>query len=283
MPFMKVRIWKNVCITALVATLGCAGTAWAASCPTPLCPFLGNIAGPFDFRDNQYAANFTDVRRGTDINDNGALDLGGTGHTALNFTGGAGPAGDLWLTEYSGPGLTGSTFSGVAGICIKADVLIHTYNNAKGAGLVTLLNVVEGEGGTGLAVIVYDQGNSDGLQLATIDTGTGELGKLKGVKLGASIAENAWYRVVMFVQAGADITGDALHVEAKVFRHWTPTDPSSPAIQVVGTLVFDGTLSGAGLETIGKVGIAASAFSTNVNSSVTNWFAMDEADSCAAL
>jgi len=36
-------------------------------------------------------------------------------------------------------------------------------------------------------------------------------------------------------------------------------------------LEFNGTLSALGLEAAGEVGLAASAFSTNVNSSVTNF------------
>ena len=36
-------------------------------------------------------------------------------------------------------------------------------------------------------------------------------------------------------------------------------------------LGFDGSVGALGLEDSGEVGIAASAFSTNVNSSVTNW------------
>src|SRR5262249_52388024 len=145
--------------------------------------------------DSQYTTCFTDVRRGSDINDDNAPDLGGTGHTALNFTGGAGPAGDTWLTKYTPEGGT-RIFNGREGICVSADVLIHTYNNTKGAGLVILLPP---EGGKGLALILYDQGNSDALQLATIDPATGQLGKLKSVSLGAGIAENTWYQVSMSV------------------------------------------------------------------------------------
>jgi len=45
----------------------------------------------FTFIDTQYTDCFTAVRRGADITHNGALDLGGTGHTALNFTPGRRP------------------------------------------------------------------------------------------------------------------------------------------------------------------------------------------------
>src|SRR5262249_33647221 len=86
---------------ALLATLGFTGTAGATP---PVC--TANFATRLNFSDNQYTTCFTDVRRGGDINDDGALDLGGTGHTALNFTGGAGPAGDTWVTKWTPNGGT---------------------------------------------------------------------------------------------------------------------------------------------------------------------------------
>jgi hypothetical protein len=224
---------------------------------------------PLSFSDSQYTSCFTDVRRGADINDNHAPDLGGTGHTALNFTGGAGPAGDTWLTRYTPDGAI--KIYDTPGHCVTADVLIHTYNNTKGAGLVALLNFAPSEGGKGLALILYDQGNSDALQLATVDPATGRLTKLKSVSLGAGIAENAWYRLNLILSLSAP---DLLTVSGSAFRHATPTDPNSPTGTQVGPeLRFFGRLGALGLETSGEVGIAASAFSTNVNSIVTNWFA----------
>src|SRR5262249_51834603 len=239
---------------AMLATLGYAGTTWATTV---------DCSAPLNFSDSQYTACFTDVRRGGDINDNNAPDLGGTGHTALNFTGGAGPAGDTWLTKFTPNGGTQICESHTQ---LQADVLIHTYNNTKGAGLVALLDAAPG--GKGLALILYSQGNSDALQLATIDPATGQLGKLKSVSLGAGIAENAWYRLnVIFRSTGAD----QIQVQALVFRHATPTNPNSNIEPVGPILTFGGSLTALGLEDSGEVGIAASAFSTNVNSSVTNW------------
>ena len=156
---------------------------------------------------------------------------------------------------------------------MRADVLIHTYNNAKGAGLVSLLNYAPSEGGKGLAVILYDQGNSDALQLATIDPATGKLSKVKSISLGASIAENTWYLLDVSVSIVDVLGADILLVFAQVFRHQTPTDPNSPIAGPVGSLLIfqDGSPSDLGLAESGEVGIAASAFSTNVNSSVTNF------------
>ena len=252
---MTIHFWRLLSLAALALTLGFTGTAWA---PPPPCPPL-----PLDFSDSQYTNCFTDVRRGSDINDDGAPDLGGTGHTALNFTGGAGPAGDTWLTKYT-PGGSTSIF-GPPGVCLLADVLIHTYNNTKGAGFVALLD--SAPGGKGLALILYDQGNSDALQLATIDPAIGKLGKLKSVSLDAGIVENAWY----FLQIRVIAHGDQVSVDGRVFRHVTPTNPNSPVMLFL-KLNFLGSLSALGLEDSGEVGIAASAFSTNVNSSVTNFF-----------
>src|SRR5262245_48260905 len=249
---MRTHLDKGLWAIALLATLGFTGSAGAAV----------DCSAIVNFGDSQYTACFTDVRRGSDINDDNAPDLGGTGHTALNFTGGAGTAGDTWLTKFTPNGGTKICESHTQ---LQADVLIHTYNNAKGAGLVALLNFAPGD--KGLALILYDQGNSDALQLATIDPKTGQLGKLKSVSLGAGIAENAWYRVFMNVILGG---GDLVLVIGTVSRHVTPTDPNSPIVPV-GQLMFEGTRSALGLEDSGEVGIAASAFSTNVNSSVTNF------------
>ncbi|HKB40773.1 MAG TPA: hypothetical protein VKD72_30385 [Gemmataceae bacterium] len=250
---MRLQLDNGIWAIAMLAMLGFTGTAWACEgvCTTPL-----------NFSDNQYDHCFTDVRRGPDINDNGVPDLGGTGNAALNFTGGAGPAGDTWLTKFTPDGSTRICRSPF----LQADVLIHTFNNTKGAGVVGLLD--SAPGGKGLALILYDQGNSDALQLATIDPATGKLTKLTSVSLDAGIAENTWYRLQMTV----GVNGDQVFVTGLVVRHLTPTNPDSGLDGTVGpVLVFQGSLSALGLDSEGEVGIAASAFSTNVNSSVTNF------------
>src|SRR5262249_39090011 len=208
---MRIHLDKGLWAIAVLATLGFTGTAGA----TPV-----NCDTILNFSDNQYTACFTDVRRGADINDNNAPDLGGTGHTALNFTGGAGPAGDTWLTKFTPNGGTRIC----RGTQVFTDVLIHTFNNTKGAGLVALLG--SAPGGKGLALILYDQGNSDALQLATIDPATGKLTKLTSVSLGAAIAENTWYRLSLTLETDAD----QLAAAGQVFRHATPTDPNSPTV-----------------------------------------------------
>ena len=153
---------KTVAILlSMLMTLGFAGAA-----PAQI------FTGLYDFADTQYADDFTDVRRGSQIN-GGAPDLGGTLHTALNFTGQAGPAGDTWLTKWT-PGGAPGIFNGRCGTGVAANILIHPFNNRKGAGLVALLNDAN-PGDKGLALILYDNGNTDAIQLATIDPFTGKL------------------------------------------------------------------------------------------------------------
>ena len=136
--------------------------------------------------------DFRDVRRPNDITI--GPDLGGTGHQALNFTGSAGAAGDTWITVYDpAPNPPPVTFGSVH---LSADVLIHPFNNKKGAGLLALYN--EAASTKGLALTLYSAGNTDTLVLATVDQ-AGKLVTLKTVNLGAAIAENVWYRVSMEV------------------------------------------------------------------------------------
>jgi len=148
-------------------------------------------------------------------------------------------------------------------VSVRADVLIRTYNNTKGAGPLALFN--EASGKRGLALIVVDQGNTDSLVLATVDQ-AGKRTTVKAIGLGAGIGECAWYRVTLDVV----VSGGDVAVTGKVFQHVTPGDPNSAVgPQVGGTLSFMGARP-AGVDATGEVGIAAVATSTNVNSSVTN-------------
>jgi hypothetical protein len=209
--------------------------------------------------------DFRDVRRPNDINI--GTDLGGTGHQALNFTGTAGAGGDTWITVYDpnpppGPATFGS-------VTLSADVLIHAYNNKKGAGLLALYN--EATGKKGLALTLYDAGNTDTLVLATVDQ-TGKLVTLKTVSFGARIAENVWYRVIMVVSVEP---GGRVNVEGYVLPHATPTNPNSAPLDfLVGVpLTFSGTLGTgalAGVDPTGEVGILAAAVAAANSSSVTN-------------
>ena len=152
-------------------------------------------------------------------------------------------------------------------VSLSADVLIHTFNNKKGAGLLALYN--EAPSKKGLALTLYSAGNTDTLVLATVDQ-AGKLVTLKTVSLGAAIAENAWYRVSMEVTVDAGLVS----VVGTVFRHETPTDPDSPLTTQVGLLLtFSATLgAGAlvGVRATGEVGILSAAINAANGSSVTN-------------
>ncbi len=212
-------------------------------------------------------------------------DLGGTGHAALNFTGSAPPlppstnlgsAGNTWLTVFDetpdNPDQT--IFTGFVGL--SADVLIHRFSNKKGAGLVALFN--ESAGQKGLALILYDNGNTDSLVLATVDqVGVplgdfpgGKLTPLRSVALHADILENVWYRLEMDVV----VSGDDLIVTGRAFTHMSPGDPDSAlGTQVGGTLSTPTPLSltALGLQGSGEVGVVATAINAVVDSSVTNF------------
>jgi len=62
----------------------------------------------------------------------------------VNFTGSAGSAGDTWLTRSNA-----GSFNAFNGTCMQADILINKFNNAKGGGLVALLQT--DPGGKGLS------------------------------------------------------------------------------------------------------------------------------------
>ena len=254
-------------VATIVSTLMTLGFAGAASAQI--------FTGFYDFADTQYTDDFTDVRRGSKIN-GGAPDLGGTLHTALNFTGQAGTAGDTWLTKWT-PGGTPTPFNGRCGTGVAASILIHPFNNRKGAGLVALLNDAN-PGDKGLAVILYDNGNTDAIQLATIDPFTGKLAPLKTLPLIAPIEENAWYVVLMEVTVDLAFEGHSLTVEAAVLSLQDATDPTSEFDRLIGFLrfnTFQTSLEAIGLKTAGQVGIMASAISAVVDSSVTNWIAAE--------
>jgi len=209
-------------------------------------------------------SSFRGVRRASDINV--GPDLGGTGHAAINFTGSAGSGGDAWITVYdTTPGTpdAGPLFGDVN---LSADVLIQTKNNRKGAGPLALFNEAAGKNGLGL--ILYDRGGSDFLALATVDPATGKVTTISSVSLGGGVSENTWLRVTMSVVASG---GNIITVTGRVFRHSTPSDPGSAVGTQVGvTLTFSGARP-AGVDATGEVGIVASATSTSVNSSVTNF------------
>lgn len=204
-------------------------------------------------------SSFRDDRRAPDINV--GLDLGGTGETAINFTGTAGSGGDSWITVYEGTPVP-TNFGNVS---LRADVQIHRFNNKKGAGLFALYNEVADK--KGLALIIYNAGNTDTLVLNTLDQGNGKLVPIATTSLGAGILEDKWYRLEMdVVVSGANVT-----VTGKVFRHVDPSDADSGLDTQVGTTLSFAGARPAGVDATGEIGIVASAVSAVVDSSVTNF------------
>ena len=205
--------------------------------------------------------DFRDVRRPTQINVGPDL-CGVPGKESINFTGTAGSSGDTWITVYdpaSNP--PPITFGSVS---LSADVQIKRFDNAKGAGLLALFN--EAAGKKGLALIPMNNGNTDRLQLVTVDQ-AGKRTVLASVSLGSGFQQCVWYRVTMaVVVSGADVT-----VTGQVFQHATPTDPDTLVTGQVGpTLSFTGPRP-AGVDATGEVGIVAAATNAVVDSSVTNF------------
>ena len=256
--------WKTVALLSLLMLVGVVGAASAQV-----------FTGFYDFAESQYTDDFTGVRRGAKIN-GGGLDLGGTGHNALNFTGQAGPAGATWLTKWT-PGGDTATFNGRCSIGIAANLLTHRFNNRKGAGLVALLNDAT-PGDKGLAIVLYNNGNTDAVQLATIDPFTGKLSPIKTLPLIAPIQENAWYVVIMEIMVDLAFEGHSLLVHASVYSLVDPADPNSDFAQEIGYVqykTFQTSLEALGLKPSGQVGVMASSISAVVDSSVTNWIAVE--------
>ena len=170
-------------------------------------------------------------------------------------------------------------FNGRCGTGVAATILIHRFNNRKGAGLVALLNDTN-PGDKGLAATLYDNGNTDAIQLATIDPFTGKLTPLKTLPLIAPIEENAWYLMLMELTVDLAFEGHSLTVEAMVLSLQDPTDPdpNGDFDRVIGFLrfkTFQTSLEKLGLRPAGQVGVMALAINAVVDSSVTNWIAAE--------
>ena len=81
----------------------------------------------------------------------------------------------------------------------------------------------EGPGKKGLALILYNAGNTDRLVLATVEGHPAKAGKLtivKSVSLGGLMQENAWYRVLLTA-----VVDGPPQIMGQVFKHTVGTDP----------------------------------------------------------
>jgi hypothetical protein len=226
----------------------------AATCPSVF---------DLDFSADAYSRCFRDLRGGTEITAD--QDLGGTGYTSLNVKGASGSTPTTWLTVYDATPASPAAGPPVGVQTLCADVQIVPFNNIKGAGVVALLN--EDQGQKGLALVLYEAGNTDTLFLATVDPAKkGKLKTLASVPLQDGInRKKNWYRLIMTVDpAIPKVTG-------KVFRHSTPTNPNSALGDQIGpTVKYRPAALPAGVTSPGKHGILASSINAVLNVSVTN-------------
>lgn len=183
----------------------------------------------------------------------------------MNLTGSAGSGGDTWITVYDTTPADDAVKNIYGNVSLSGDVLIHNYNNKKGTGLLALFN--EETGQKGLALLVFNSGNTDSLVLGTVNKATGAFTALKTVSLGSNITENVWYRLTMdVVVSGANVT-----VTGKVFPHTTPADPNSALGAQIGVTLTFNAARPAGIAATGEIGMVASATSAVVDSSVTTF------------
>jgi hypothetical protein len=231
--------------------------------PPPLCSNQTTPVEFFDFSGTEYQDNFSGILRPTDITP--GKDLFANTYSSLNFKGSGGSTNSTkstWLTVFDA---TTPLPEDACQLMLSADILITTFNNSKGAGLLALFN--EAAGKKGLAVLLLNAGNSDVLQLVTVDQ-TSKLAVLKSVSLGGGIQENVWYRVTMDI---TDTSEPSVTVTGTVTRHSVATNPNSPLLPPpIGTLVFTGPLP-SGVDSTGKVGLVARAANAVVDLSITNY------------
>ena len=222
------------------------------------CPAVFDV----DFSGDTYSRCFRELLRESEITP--GQDLGKTGQSSLNVVGSSGSTPTTWLTVYdatperpdAGPPI------GVQTLC--ADVQIVPFNNIKGAGVVALLD--EDQGKNGLALVIYEAGNTDTMFLATVDLAKkGKLKPLASVSLEEGISgKKNWYRLIMTIDpANSKVTG-------KVFRHEMRTDPNSAVGGQVVTTPLEAALP-TGMTNPGKSGILASSIGAVLNVSVTNF------------
>lgn len=192
-----------------------------------------------------------------------ALNVGTMNYIALNFIGANGVnVVQSCFAAYNGDS---STFGSVT---LNSDILIHGFNNEKGAGVFALYN--EGvPGKNGLMLVIGENGITDRLRLYLVDqAGNVDDMPLQTVQLGTNnvIKLNNWYRLTMQVTVGSAIT-----VTGKVFEHAVPTNPNSVTTSQLGaTLTYSG--SPTGVDPTGNVGIAGwSHGNSDLSASVTNF------------
>ena len=235
---------------------------------TSLAAPIGFAPADYDNNASQTTGVFRDVLNGAYISQ--GSDLGGTGHTALNFTGSDNNdplKGRITLYDTSPSTTVPTLFSG--NISISADILIHAHDNNKGAGILFLFN--EGAGQNGLALHLWNAGNTDSNKIELVaQTGEARPGAaLMTVALPvSSIADDKWYKLQMdLVFSGSNFT-----VTGKVFGHTTDTDPNSAlGSQIGSTLTYNSSLGTNAIASPYEIGLVARGDGAVVDTSVTNY------------
>jgi len=239
--------------------------------------FVGAVASPalastitfasitdYDNNTSQSTGVFRDVLNGALINS--GLDLGGTGNTALNFSGtdtNAATQGRITLYDVDPSTATPTLFTG--NLTASADILISTFNNGKGGGIVTLFNA--GTGSTGLALFISNAGNTDNNNIRLVQQTGIATTNLATVNLSGGIVQDLWYHLTLsLVFSGSNFT-----ITGQVFGHAVGTDPNSALGSQIGTtLIYNGVL-GSGLASPYEIGLVARGTSAVVDTSITNF------------
>jgi hypothetical protein len=208
---------------------------------------------------------------------NRGFDLGGTGHTALNFVGAAGAGGSNSVTLYDTDPTTtapNNIFSG--NLSLSADILFKEFNNTKQGGFVFLFN--EGSPtNSGLALMLSDAGNTDNNVLSITDMHGPAMTTLLSTSLSGGISETNWFRLTMDMT----VSGGTFIINGKVFGHTTGSDPGSALGSQIGTtLSYTNTFAALGIQSSGEIGLAMreiqqSAPNTNMVS-ITNFSEVPE-------
>lgn len=239
--------------------------ALAVAAPTAFAQITFASGADYDNAASQMTGVFRDFLDGAFINQ--GLDLGGTGHTALNFTGAdntTAPFGRVTLYDTTPSTLAPTTFTG--DMSLSADILISPFNNAKGGGLLTLFN--EGGSSTGLALFLSEGGGSgDNYAMRLVQQNGVQSTNLSNVPVAGLIARNEWYRLTLDL----DLTGSNFAITGTVFSHTLGTDPNSALLAQIGsTLTHSGSL-GSGLSDPYEIGLVARAINAENGTSITNF------------
>ena len=257
---MKNNSASKLIQAVLIAACFAASAALAA-------PITFASGTDYDNGATQTTGVFRDVLNGSTISIGN--DLGGTTHSALNFSGTNNNSpynGAMTLYDKTPTDATvKTTFNG--NLKISADVMTANSNNSKGAGILFLFN--EGAGMEGLALSLFSAGNTDAKDFRlTSQAGEANSALATEALTGANqIFENIWYRL----ELDLTFSGSSYTVAGRVYNHTTGTDPNSAKGSQIGTqLDYTGALSGT-IATPYEIGLLTRSAGGDFRTSVTNF------------